>query len=89
MGRTFEQVTDGEEVLPAMQDYRLCCCDCGLVHRFDFTIVRKEDIQPDGSYIPVKVDDPMLQVQFVASRDNRSTATKRRWKRVKGWMGIA
>lgn len=31
---------DGEWLQPVRQGYRLACCDCGLVHRVDFRVVR-------------------------------------------------
>ena len=35
----YQQTHDGEWVAPLMRGYRMKCCDCGLVHRFDFRIV--------------------------------------------------
>lgn len=36
----YEDAPDGEWFAPRMRGYRMMCCDCGLVHRFDF---RKTD----------------------------------------------
>lgn len=30
----------GEWIMPRMNDYRISCCDCGLIHRMDFKIVK-------------------------------------------------
>ena len=85
----FKQAEDGETIYPVHEGYKLCCCDCGLVHQIDFHIVRKTHIQPDGSYIPVAIKGHKdLQITFEATRDARSTALKRRWKRLNGWKGI-
>jgi hypothetical protein len=41
MSRTvYTQIEDGERVKPPMRGYKICCCDCGLIHRMDFFIVR-------------------------------------------------
>ncbi len=38
--REYPQVHDGEWVWPKRAGYRLQCCDCGLVHTFDFRLVK-------------------------------------------------
>ena len=35
----YDRVKDGEWVRPKMRGYREMCCDCSLIHRFDFRIV--------------------------------------------------
>lgn len=35
-------VTDGEWIQPKRKGYILECCDCGLVHRINFRLVKKE-----------------------------------------------
>lgn len=37
---TYQNVRDGQWVQPRRRDYRVACCDCGLVHRMDFRIYR-------------------------------------------------
>jgi hypothetical protein len=32
----YADVLDGEWFEPRMSDYRQMCCDCGLVHKFQF-----------------------------------------------------
>lgn len=32
----YAEIHDGEWESPVMNGYRLMCCDCGLVHRFQF-----------------------------------------------------
>ncbi len=34
----YDQLEDGDVVKPVMRNFRLACCDCGLVHRLDFKI---------------------------------------------------
>ncbi len=33
------ELKEGEWVIPGMSGYELQCCDCGLIHKFDFIIV--------------------------------------------------
>lgn len=51
---------------PIRKGYRLACCDCGLVHNFDFRLVKSAN----GG----------LSIQFRVSRNARSTANCRRRK---------
>ena len=48
-------------------DYKAACCDCGLVHRFQF---RLRDL-----------DDGTQRLVMRAKRDERATAAKRRYMR--------
>jgi len=42
---------DGEWVWPKMHGYKMQCCDCGLIHEFDFVVVDKESGEPlNGSF---------------------------------------
>lgn len=36
----FDNVAAGEWVQPVRKGYRMACCDCGLVHRIDFRLVK-------------------------------------------------
>lgn len=36
----YDDVLDGEWVRPKRRGYKMKCCDCGLVHRFNFRIVK-------------------------------------------------
>lgn len=62
----YQQVKSGEIVQPRMKGYKLCCCDCGLVHVFTFIVVKH-----GRGY----------KVRFTAERDARATAAIRREKR--------
>ena len=54
---------EGEWVQPVRHGYKMSCCDCGLVHRINFRLVKNRS----GATI-----------QFQVFRDNRSTAAVRR-----------
>ena len=40
---SYERPDEGEWVQPVLENYKLSCCDCGLVHRMNF---RVEDGRP-------------------------------------------
>ena len=58
---------DGEWLRPKMKGYKMMCCDCGLVHIFDFRVIRW-----GRGY----------KIEFRAFRHNRATATARRAKKL-------
>ena len=60
----YDKPKAGEWVQPRRKGYKLACCDCALVHRMDFRIVKH------GSG---------HKVQFRVFRHNRATATMR-WR---------
>lgn len=59
----WTQGHDGDVIIPQMEGYKIRCCDCGLVHRFTFAVVK---------------DGRKQRVAFTVSRDNRATAAARR-----------
>jgi hypothetical protein len=36
----FGVVQDGEWIQPVMKGFKIKCCDCGLIHKLDFRIVK-------------------------------------------------
>ena len=36
----YHNVKDGEWVQPKRKNYYLKCCDCGLVHKLDFRLIK-------------------------------------------------
>lgn len=36
----YPQIKSGEWVQPNHKKYKMACCDCGLVHDFEFKIVK-------------------------------------------------
>lgn len=65
----YYQVTAGEWVQPIRKGYKLACCDCGLVHRVNFKIVKRGKIN---------------KIQFQAFRDEKASASLRRGVKYKG-----
>ena len=65
--KRYPQIFEGEWVQPRRKDYRMQCCDCGLVHRMNFRIA----LDKRGRRF----------IQLQAFRDNRATAAVRRKKK--------
>ena len=61
----YKQQHDGDVVRPQMKGYRIKCCDCGLVHRMDFFVVKCGRGH---------------EVRFKVWRDKRATANARKRK---------
>ena len=38
----IKQIHEGEWVWPKMHNYKMQCCDCGLIHEMDFVVVDEE-----------------------------------------------
>ena len=79
MTKRYPQVMDGDEVVPRHKDYRMACCDCGLVHAIDFKVMRVVKRNKDGSFTlrePRKGQE--FQVLMYPTRNNRATAAFRR-----------
>lgn len=70
----FYSVKDGEWITPTRR-HKMACCDCGLVHDFTFRIVRIERLNGRKHN--------KLAIQFKASRNERSTAGRRRAAKVR------
>lgn len=37
----FKDLKEGEWVQPKRKGYKMACCDCGLVHKLDFRVVKR------------------------------------------------
>lgn len=63
---------------PKRKNYRLGCCDCGLVHDFDIQIAKVLK-RTKGDHVQFALIRPKgLTIVFRARRNERSTAQKRR-----------
>ena len=69
----YEQPKPGEWIRPCVSGYKMACCDCGLVHRLDFRVLRAVN-RTHGKILKG------ARVEFRAYRDNRATAALRRQK---------
>jgi len=61
----YSKIQSNQWVTPKTRWYKIACCDCGLVHLFQFRVEHK------GSKHIIK---------FKAWRDERATGQIRRWK---------
>ena len=64
----YNEPKAGEWVRPVRKGYKFACCDCGLVHKLDFKLVK---------YGKGK------KILFKAFRDNRATGQIRRHNNIK------
>lgn len=61
--------------------HKMACCDCGLVHDFQFkAVAAKKGARPGVTLV---TDAPGLRVMFRAKRNRAATAAKRRENRKK------
>lgn len=65
MTQVFTEPLPGEWVQPQKQGYLLKCCDCGLVHRMDFRVVKNGG--PRQRFIAF-IQGARYRVQFRAYR---------------------
>jgi hypothetical protein len=63
----YPVIRDNQIVQPVRRGYRMACCDCGLIHELDFFVVK---YGKRGQF---------TKVRFRARRNNRATATFRRY----------
>jgi hypothetical protein len=47
---TFDEVKAGQWVSPQMRGYLMKCCDCGLVHKFNFRVVKVKKTHRNGTW---------------------------------------
>ena len=53
--KRFKKAKSGEWIQPKRRGYLMECCDCGLVHRFDFRVVTRERIlKPVEGHVQVR-----------------------------------
>ncbi len=38
MGRRYREEAAGKWIQPVRRDYKMACCDCGLVHTMEFRV---------------------------------------------------
>jgi hypothetical protein len=37
----YKEISDGEWVAPRRRSYFMKCCDCGLVHKMNFKLIKR------------------------------------------------
>lgn len=67
-----------EWISPTMRGYRLSCCDCGLVHNFDFKAVKRTSGKATSKYRGRDLPRGDYLVAFRVSLNKRATAAVRR-----------
>lgn len=66
--------TDWEQPVMEPRRYRLACCDCGLVHNFEFRVVQRFE---DGTERVYGEEAGDVRVQWRCSRNARATGQVR------------
>lgn len=61
--RRYVQGYNGKWIKPKMRGYKVACCDCGLVHRYEYRLVNVRGRQT---------------LIYRADRDYRATSARRR-----------
>jgi len=76
-----EKAVDGEwsRWVTPVQDYKMACCDCGLVHNMQWRVLKVTDAHPDGMRFEAEeVPWGEYRIAIRVSRNKRSTAQLRR-----------
>lgn len=73
----YEQPRAGQYVFPVLRGYKLCCCDCGLVHTVAFDAIRITSSLPDGRFKYQRLDRKRYRVLMRVWRDNVATRRAR------------
>ena len=78
----YKTMKPGERSPAIKRDHIIACCDCGLVHRFRFTVlyVGEKAMRMRTSPIKRLAKELNPHVQFQAWRLERQTAGRRRGK---------
>lgn len=65
---------------PVMRGYKMACCDCGLVHEFDFHVIEVTQTLRSGAWRGRLLPMTRYRVQMRARRAERYTAWQRKGK---------
>ena len=65
-------------ITPVMSGYRAACCDCGLVHEFQFQVLRHVQDHPNGTWEGEVLSSRAYRVEMRLRRHNRATGQIRR-----------
>lgn len=93
MNKKYPKISQNEDgwsawLKPVMKNYKMGCCDCGLVHNIDFKIIKEGKLVKeygDGNHVfeYSEVSNPKYQVSLRASRNSRATGQLRRFNKFK------
>ena len=62
---SFPVAKNGEWIQPVRRGYKMECCDCGLIHQFDFRVVKLYRNRKAAA-----IQSSAYKVQFRAYRDD-------------------
>ena len=75
---TVEKAGDWSVETPDMDNYKMACCDCGLVHDLKFRAIEVVEGDPKGKFGYVDLDPEKYRVEIQVRRNNRATGQMRR-----------
>lgn len=62
---------------PRMKGYHLSCCDCGLVHTFNFRVFKVDKRYKDGGTSGIVLPTKDYEIEFKVKRNNTLTKQQR------------
>lgn len=65
-----------EWIAPRMRGYNMACCDCGLVHEMQFTVIKRSKQQKKGYTTGKPIKGARVVIR--ARRNKKDTAMLRR-----------
>ena len=77
----YKQEIAGREIWPVMTDYKMSCCDCGLVHNITFKTAVIKRQNKNGSFTATEQKGKKFRVMLKVTRNNRATGQVRRHMR--------
>ena len=66
---------------PIMDGFGIACCDCGLVHEFQFVAIKVVKKNRNGTFSFEDLSTKKFRVKIRARRNNRSTGQIRRHRK--------
>lgn len=74
----FPKVKANRWHMPIMKNYKMACCDCGLVHNMSFKIIDSESQKPVNGRVLIKAsrnEKLTKQLRNGNSRKNKNNVT--------------
>ena len=76
--KPYPQPKSHEWVNPVLKDYKMACCDCGLVHSIDFGLFQDLGDKVKRAKIPKK-----HLIAFRVRRDSEETRKMRKYYKIR------
>jgi len=85
--KKFKKVKPNEWQMPVMKNYKMACCDCGLVHNMTFKVINNYTQKKikSGRLLMKATRDNKLTKELRNQTDNMNTVLKLLIKELKEW----